>query len=480
MGLREKSIKGVMWSGFSQGSRQVIQLVITVILARLLSPDDFGLVAMADVLISFLAIFTEMGLSSALIHKQDINERHINSAFWINLLFGIVLACLFLLSAPLISNFYHSQKLRLIVNALSINLIISSFGIIQLALLTKKMEFKKIAVRDVTAVSISGVAAIYFAAHGMGVWSLVLQSIILTSTNTLLLWVVSDWRPRFVFSISSLKEILPFSTHLTGFNIVNYFARNIDRVLIGKFLGSEALGIYSLAYKLMLVPLQNVSWIISKVMFPALSAIQHDLEGVRVAYQKMCKAISLITFPMMFGLFSLAPELVTIVFGSKWEPSIVIIRILCICGLFQSIHTTSGTILLSQGRSDIQLRLGLFSSVYVAVAIAIGIGILGGINGVAIMYTLEQILWILYAQNVTNAVIGMTLNSFLPPLNKTFSLSFLMALGIFCIKFALSFGENILFFAVYIVAGCILYAYLLIKFDYSEVKAFRMSVRHNA
>ena len=451
--------------------------MISMILARLLSPDDFGLVAMVEVFINFFAIFTEMGLSDALIQKQDINDQHINSVFWLNLLFGGGLAILLFLSAPLIADFYNKPKLRIIVSILSVNLIISSFGIIQSTLLTKKMEFRKLAIRDITVVSFSGVIAIYFASHGFGVWSLVIRSIIMTLMSTALLWFVSEWRPRFIFSIASTKDIFRFGSNVASFNIVNFWARNIDNVLIGKFLGSEALGIYSLAYKLMLVPLQNVSWIISRVMFPALSEIQKDLHRVRDAYQKICTVISLITFPMMFGLFALAPELVTIVFGKKWEASIMVIRILSICGLVQSIHTTSGTILLSQGRAELQLRFGLWSSAYAAGAIAVGLN--WGINGVAITYTTEQIFWILYAQNITNTVIGLKLRVFLTPLIKTFIISLTMAIGIYVFKYILSYNISIVSFISYSLVGCVLYAYLSFKLNYSEIRDLKWSLRQN-
>lgn len=433
MNLRQKTFKGLFWSFLSQGGRQVSQIVITTILARLLSPNDFGILAMVTVFTNFAMIFSEMGVSSALVQKQDTHERHYYSAFWLNILVGIGLMLIFMAASPLIAWFYKKPELKPILCVVAINFLFSSFTIIQQAILTKEMDFKSLAIRDIIAVVLAGTIGIILAYHGFGVWSLVYQLISFTLINALLLWILSPWRPRFEFAVSDIKDILHFSANLTGFNVLNYFSRNIDQLLIGKFLGTEALGYYSLAYKIMLYPLQNISWVISKVMFPAFSKIQGDLEKVRINYLKMVKAISLVTFPLMAWLFSVAPELVTVFLGEKWKPIIFLIRIFCFCGIIQSIHTTCGGLLLSQGKPEIHLRLGFFSAVLNTIAISIGLQ--WGVGGVATCYLIIQVLWISYAQQVCNKIISLDLKRFLQPFGSIFFQSLIIgvvATGIQC------------------------------------------------
>ena len=403
MSLRKKTVKGLTWLGMAQAGKQAYQFAITAVLARLLSPDDFGLLGMATVFIGFVTIFGEMGVSSALIQKQDADDHHLSSAFWLNIATGLVLTVIFWAAAPLIAAFYDKPKLTLILQFSSLNFIFASFTVIQQAILMKEMDFKSLAIRDIGAVVASGVIGVSLAYAGFGVWALVYQFLTFTLFNSILLWIFSKWRPGFTFSLSAIKDIFNFSANMTGFLVLNYFARNVDYLLIGKFLGAEALGYYTLAYKLMLVPLRNISEVIGKVMFPAFSRIQDDLDKVRTAYQKMVKAISLVTFPMMLGLFAIAPEFVNVVFGQKWEPVIMLLRIFCFCGMFQSIGTTVGNILLSQGRADLHLKLQILGTAIVIGSILIGLR--WGINGVAFCYTVQTVVWTHFILYITNRII---------------------------------------------------------------------------
>ena len=250
-----------------------------------------------------------------------------------------------------------------------------------------------------------------------------------------------------------------------GFNVVNYFARNIDKLLIGKFLGDQALGYYTLAYKIMLYPLQSISWVIGKVMFPAFSKIQHDLEKVRTAYLKMVKAISLVTFPMMFGLFAVAPEFVHVIYGPKWEPLILLIRILCFCGIVQSIGTTVGNIILSQGKSGLQLRFGILGTIFAAIAIMGGLKL--GIVAIALFYTLEQLSWVLYVQRTLNSLIGLSLKTFFSTLRNNFIVGVCMFLFINILQLFLPQSHTAILVGS-IVGGAIIYIGLL--FMMKEIK----------
>ena len=433
-----------------------------MILARLLSPDDFGLLAMATVFVNFAMIFSEMGISSALIQKQDTHDRHYYSAFWFNIVVGLCLTLFFIAVSPLIARFYKKPELVPILAVISLNFFFSSFVIIQQTILTKEMDFRKLAIRDIIAVIISGIVGVVLAYNGFGVWSLVFQSVIFTLANAVLLWTVSSWRPKFSFAMADIKDIFHFSANLTGFNIVNYFARNIDQLLIGKFLGAQALGYYSLAYKIMLYPLQNVSQVIVKVMFPAFARMQGELEKVRIAYMRMIKAISLIVFPLMCSLFAIAPDFVHFVFGIRWTPIIILIQILSLCGLVQSISTTGGSIMLSQGRADMQLKFGALGSFFVFIAVLLGIK--WQLVGVAVFYTLEQIIWTIYVQySITNKLIVLPIKRF----NSNLGISLLF--GIFTIifisffRFLLPFDRFVNFMIIILILP-VFYLFLLLKY----------------
>ncbi|MFZ2385319.1 MAG: MOP flippase family protein [Candidatus Omnitrophota bacterium] len=408
--LRRKTISGLGWLSLSQMGKQAIQLIITAILARLLSPKDFGLISMIMVFANFVMIFSEMGISSALIQKQDTHDRHYYSVFWLNVIVGIALTILFMAVSPLIAWFYNKPELKVILVVISINYFIASFVIIQQTILTKEMDFRSLAIRDIIAIVLSGGVSIYMAFHGFGVWSLVAQSLTFTLFNAIILWKLSSWRPKCQFNMADIKDIFSFSANLTGFNFINYFSRNIDQLLIGKLLGAQALGYYSLAYKLMLYPLQNTSWIISKVMFPAFSKIQGNLEKVRVTYFKTVKAGALVAFPLMIGLFIMVPFLVTAIFGHKWMAAIGTIRILCVCGLFQSVGTTVGIIYLSMGRADLQYKLQYFGTALVVISVLCGLT--WGINGVALFYTLQSLLWVNVNIGIVSRLAGFRFKSF--------------------------------------------------------------------
>jgi len=384
MTLKEETIKGVKWSGLSRGSQQTLQLAISVILARLLMPEDFGVLAMAVVFTGLIAIFNDFGIGAATIQMQDLSDDDLSSIFWFNLFIGLIATLFTVVISPLIAAFYDKDILIPILSILGLGFLLSSFSVIQRSILIKKMDFKKIAMVEIITTVISGTAAIYLAYMGYGVWSLVWQGIIAAVITGLIYWIISQWKPKFKFQFGTVKSIMKFSINMLGFNIVNYFSRNADYLLIGKFLGAESLGYYTLAYKLMLYPLQNISSIISRVLFPAFSAIQGDDVRLRSAYLKATKLIAFVTFPVMFGLFALADELILTVYSAKWEPAIILFKIFCFVGMIQSIGSTVGQIYLAKGKTDWMFRWGLFASILIVCAIALGL--YWGVKGVAISY----------------------------------------------------------------------------------------------
>lgn len=392
MDLRDKTIKGTGWSILSQVVRLVIRFGIVAVLARLLTPDDFGLLAMATVFTSLLLVLNELGIPSAIIQRKDISNIQLSSSFWLNLGEGLFVSIVFAAIAPLIALFYSEERLLPIIIVLSPMFFIASFGMIQYGLLSKRMNFKSLAIAEITAAGFAGVIAVVLAYAGTGVWSLVFQTLTGAFILSILFWLLCDWHPSMAFKWRETKEILNYGLFLTGFQFVNYFNRNLDNLLIGRFLGAEALGFYDIAYRILLFPLQNISAVVGRVMFPALSIIQEDLAKVRGAYIAANRYIAAITFPICTLILITAPQFTRVILGNQWERSIFVIQVLAIVALIQSITYTVGWLYLSQGKTKILFLWGIITAIVYASAFAVGL--LWDIEGVAVAYAIAVFLLI--------------------------------------------------------------------------------------
>jgi O-antigen/teichoic acid export membrane protein len=377
--LRKQTLSGLGWSAASQMLGQSLQLVITAILSRLLSPREYGLLGMVVVFTGFAANFSDLSLGASIIQKRDVSERHLNSVFWLNVLVGGLLTLAFVLAAPVVARFYGEPSLKLLTAVVAINFILNSVNVVQSALLQKSLNFRAKFWANIAAIIVSGSIALTMVFTGAGIWSLVAQLLVATAVGTIVTWRLSSWRPTLSFDLSAIKELARFSNHLLGFNIINYWSRNIDKLVIGRVMGSAPLGIYSLASRLMQLPLTNVTDITQNVMFPALSAMQEDTELIRRVYLRGTRLIALFTFPMMIGLSALAEPTILTIYGDKWRAAIGIVQILCFAGLSQSVYNTASWIFLSSGQTKIYFRLGAYATLVRVVGIIIGIrwGIMG-------------------------------------------------------------------------------------------------------
>lgn len=377
-------LHGLGWSATSQIGRQSIQLVVTIVLARLLSPADFGLVAMATVITGFIAIFSDLGTSAAVIQKQQYSSSFLSSVFWLNVGFGLFVMLIIVAIAPVVAAIYREPKITPILLALSSVFPVMGLMSLQRALLEKSMGFNTLANVELTSTAIGGVAAIVVALSEGGIWSLVVQAVITTVSAAVLLWLSSAWRPQLKMSLADIRTIGVFSANLTGFNIFNYFARNADYILIGRFLGSQDLGYYTLAYRILMFPLQNFSAVVGRVMLPYSSKLQADEARFRQIYLKTIRGIALVTFPLMALLFVVAEPFVSVVFGANWLPAVPLLLIFTPIGAVQSVGSPVGIIYIVKGRTGLLLKWGIFSGL-IAIASFI-IGLQWGILGVAISY----------------------------------------------------------------------------------------------
>lgn len=462
--IRHRTLQGIGWSGAQQVVQQLLKFVFTILLMRLLNPGDFGQVGMVLVFAGAAQLFSELGLGAAVVQRRELRPEHLDSVFWANIVAGAALTVLFAALAGPIATFYQLPSLRLLTAAISLNFIIGSFRVIQYSLLQRAMAFRELALVEAVAVLVSGVLAVGLALAGYGIWSLVVQLLTLNVTAAVLLWVMSSWRPSFSFRFRALRELFSFSLNLLGFSLFDYSVTRAGYLLIGKFIGAPALGIYSRADQLMLMPVTQVAAVISRVMFPALSAIQDQVERVKQIYLRAIRAISLFTFPVMLGLMVTARPFVLVLLGEQWAEVIPLLQVFCLAGITMSVGTTVGWIYTSQGRTDIMMRWGLFAGVVRVSAMAIGLR--WGILGVAVAWVASGYLILWYP---SWAIAGRLINLRFPEMVRTLAGNFFCALGmaaaLFLIGLAVPDGWPLwLLLGLQVTAGGVIYIVLVLLF----------------
>ena len=355
--LKKQAIHGAFWSFAERFGQQGVQFVTAVILARLLSPEEFGVIAMIAIFMALALAVIDSGFGTALIQKQDATHTDESTVFWFNILLGVLMAgCLFA-AAPLIASFYDVPLLKPITRVFSLNLIINSFGIVQNSLLIKELAFKRRMHALMTSVVVSGAVGIFLAYQGFGVWSLVIQGLVMNGVRAVGLWVVHPWRPAFVFSGTSFRTLWRFGSKMLLSGLLATFFDNIYLMVIGKLYCAADLGFYQRAKRLMILTSQSLSQVVAQVNFPLLSRMQDDPDRMRRAFSKVLQTTLFVILPMMAGLAVVAPNFIYVLLGEKWMPCVPYLQILCIAGMFYPLHLLNLNVIVALGRSDLNLRL---------------------------------------------------------------------------------------------------------------------------
>jgi len=386
--LKGRSVRGGAVTMTAQAVKFVLQTGSTVVLARLLTPQDYGLVAMVTAITGFIALFKDMGLSMATIQKAEIDHSQVSTLFWINVAVSLVLALLLAGGAPIISWFYGENRLTYITLALSGTFIFSGLTVQHQALLRRQMRFSALASIEIGSLVMGIVTGITLAWYGAGYWALVGSSAAMALSNAVLVWVFCRWRPGWPVRRAGVRSMIAFGGHLTGFNVVNYFARNFDNILLGRFYGAGVLGLYSRAYSLMMLPIQQVLGPLHAVAIPALSNIQNDPIRYKRYYIKLITLISFITMPLMVFLFFCAEQVIRLLLGHQWSGAANIFKILCINALIQPVSSTGGLVLVSLGQSKRYFTIGVVNSIFIVISFVLGLP--WGAIGVATAYTIAS------------------------------------------------------------------------------------------
>jgi O-antigen/teichoic acid export membrane protein len=397
---------GVAWKAGSQVAMQIIRMVVALVLARLLAPHDWGLAAMVLVFAGFVVVFTDNALGTALIQRRKLTEEDRSTVFWINVVVGLVLALAGIGLAGPLAAFYGEPAVRPLLAAISIGFLISSLGTTHSALLIRDMEFRKLELRQMVSTAAGAIAGITIALEHHGAWAIVGQQLGEGAASTLLLWSFSQWRPRAMFSIVSLRRLGSFAGNVFGENLLFQAGRNLNSLLIGRFLGPVAIGTYGLSTNVILVPFSRIAGPLQQVFFPAFSRMGHDRARMTETWIRATRLVGLISLPSLVGLVVVAPEFVQLVLGSRWHHATPVIQILACVGVLQSLHTLSGEVLLALNRPGVLFRLTLLWFVLTVGALALGLH--WGIIGVAVCYTAATILLDPVRTFVTTRALGVS------------------------------------------------------------------------
>ncbi len=385
--LKEKAIKGVIWTAMEKWGSQFISFAVFLILARLLKPEIFGLVALANIFFAFMQVFLDQGFSKAIIQRQEIEREHLDTAFWTNISIAVLLLVISLSGAGFIANLFKQPALTPIIRCLSFNFVFAALNSVQSALLYRQLAFKTLTTRTLLATFCGGTIGVAMAFLGFGVWSLVGQQLTNGFVGVLVLWWSTDWKPKFKFCPKHFRELFSFGINVVGIQILDFFNRRSDDLLIGYYLGSVALGYYTVAYRWLLIMTQLLTSVTNQVAMPVFSKLQKEPELLKRAFYTTTQLTSLISFPIFTGMAVLAPEIVRSLFGAKWMPSVPVMQVLAFIGILHSLQYFNGSIIMAMGKPAWKLKLNCLHAT--ANVIAFAIVVRWGILAVASAYVIR-------------------------------------------------------------------------------------------
>lgn len=424
MNLKQKTFSGLKWSTFQQGITQVSTFITGIILMRLLSPAEFGLMAMVAVFSSFLVVFQDLGITVSLIQKEKLEEDDKQVVFWMMFLTSIVLALILFLGSGAIANFYNEQELKNIAKVLSINILFGAFGSVNSALLRREMEFKQISLYRTFSVIAGAIIAIILAYSGLGVWALVWQSL----TVAILFSVLISFRSRFVpslnFSWITLREHVSFGLPLFGSRALTYFSKNTDKFVIGKIMTSSDLGIYTRAMNLVYLPIHKLSMIFTSVMYVSLTKVKSDKNKSLKIYGFIARSTMYLIIPFVALFYFNAQELVLLLFGAKWLAIVGLMKIFTFLVIFHLVGVLRGNIVVAQGRPDLEFKFNIASVVLDITAVIIGAFF--GLKIIAVALVSSALVKLIYALSQISLVFETTYLNVVKEIAKGFFAIFII------------------------------------------------------
>lgn len=384
------AVRGMRDASLGRVGQQVLQFAFTIALVRLLSPADFGVVALCSVITGFITLLGDLGTSAAIVQRKELNPRLLSSVWWLNVGVGVGAAALLAAGAGPLATALGNPGAAPVIRGLALVFPVRSVALVHGALLQRDLRFGTLARSEVYGTLTGGLSAVVAAVLGWGPWALVTQQMVSAAVSGAVMALGAHWYPRARPSRTELRGIASFTANLSAYNTVYYVARNADNLLIGRFLGTHALGVYDIGYRTILYPLRNVTNVVSTVAYPVLSRRQDDDAGLLRGYLRIVRSICLITFPMLALLAFLSPEFVGIVYGAKWAELVPVLAVLAPVGALQSVTSTVIIVYWSKARTDLLLRVGIIESAVIVGGFAVGLR--WGVLGVAVSYLVTNLL----------------------------------------------------------------------------------------
>ena len=436
--LKTKTVKGVMWSAIDRFASQGVSFVISIVLARLLTPDDYGIIAMLTIFISISQAFVDSGFSSAIVQKQDRTDLDLSTALYSNIGIGFIFYIILFFSSPLIAQFYEEPILESVTKLMGLMFVIFSFSNVQQAVLTIRVDFKTQTKVSLISVILSGALGIALAYFGFGVWALAWQQVTAALIRCFLLWYFLKWRPLLQFSKKSFDELFSFGSKMLATGLLNSLFNNIYTIIIGKKFNAASLGFYSRADQLAQFPSTNVTGILQRVTFPVLAQLQNEDERFNDAYFKIIKITMFIVFPIMFLLAALSEPIIRILLTEKWIKSAELLRLICFALMFYPIYSLNLNVLEAKGRSDYLFKSEFINKVLnVLVLLAsLPFGLIGICYGRIFSSCCTVCISAYFSQKMTNVSLIYVLKQILP--------AFILSIALFGFVWILQlFIENV-------------------------------------
>jgi O-antigen/teichoic acid export membrane protein len=461
MSLREKAAKGIVWSVIQKWGRAAISIVTFITLSRLLAPEAFGLVALASVFTVFIELFLDQGFSAAVVQRSELDREHLDTAFWVNLLTGIVLTIVVIAASGLIATFFEEPRLAPVLRWLSLTFILSALSSTQIAILQRNLAFKSMAARSLVATVIGGVVGIGMAFAGFGVWSIVGQNLATGLAGVIVLWRVSGWRPGLHVSRKHYKELFTFGVSIVGNHALSVLVRRSDDFLIGYFLGPTSLGYYTIGYQLLSLIIRVVTGITNAVAFPAFSRLQHEPKRMLRAFYHATQYTSLLAFPVFIGMAILAPELVATIFGEKWAQSIPVMRVLALIGILQSVSYFNGSIIRASGKPSWELGIMFLNAVVTIIGFLLAVH--WGIVAVAASLVIAGYLLAPVSYIAVSKLVPLDFKTYLKQFVVPLSASLAMVMVIMGLKYVFKPQQLNMYFelSIYLAAGVLTYLLII-------------------
>lgn len=454
--VQNKIVKGAFWSAFERFSVQSITFIIQLFLARMLMPEDYGLIAMLVVFLAISQTFIDSGFSTALIQRKKADDRDFSTVFYFNILIGFGVYAVLFVMAPYIAVFYKQPQLVNILRISGLSLIINSFSVVQRTILTIQIDFKTQSKASIVSALTSGAVAIFFAYNGFGVWALVIQSLLSATLNTILLNIYSNWKPLWYFSFERLRTLFRFGSNILISGLIYTIYNQIYTLVIGRRFNTHDLGCYSRAEQFYSFPSSNICEILKRVYFPALCQIQDERERLLIAYRRSLQLSTLIVFPLMMCLAALSEPLIRIILTDKWIGVVWMLQLLCFRGMLFPITNLNLNILNVIGRSDVFLRIQ-----FITHAIAIGVVSILAIGANITMLIICQIaivyLMLIFGAHYVKRYFGYSLFDLVKDVIGVYVLS--IAIGLFAYYIISLFTNSF----VQIVIGGITYIVLFVS-----------------